>query len=200
MKAGERIAQPCAPLASGCEADNARLSVPGPTCRSGGPLLTYAPFPGWFFNGTSCVAEGPGVRESAIRCFFDPTMRTDMEFFMEFAVLAEGNLAPQPSFSEAMGPMIPYFMVIAGLFYFMILRPQTRERRQRELQLASLKRNDRVVTYSGIIGTITGFSDDNKEVTLRVDDNVKLRFLRSAIQGPLAEVSAAAETPKPGAS
>lgn len=119
---------------------------------------------------------------------------------MEFAILAEGNPAPQPSFSEALGPMVPYFLVIAGLFYFMILKPQTRERRQRELQLASLKRNDRVVTYSGIIGTITGFSDDNKEVTLRVDDNVKLRFLRSAIQGPLAEVSAAAETPKPGAS
>ncbi len=119
---------------------------------------------------------------------------------MECVVLAEGNPNPQPSFSEAMGPMIPYFMVIAGLFYFIILRPQTRERRQRELQLASLKRNDRVVTYSGIIGTITGFSDDNKEVTLRVDDNVKLRFLRSAIQGPLAEVAAAPETPKPGAS
>lgn len=119
---------------------------------------------------------------------------------MEFAILAEENPNPQPSFSEAMGPMIPYFLVIAGLFYFMILRPQTRERRQREQQLASLKRNDRVVTYSGIIGTITGFSDDNKEVTLRVDDNVKLRFLRSAIQGPLAETAAAADAAKPGAS
>ncbi|MFM9965942.1 MAG: preprotein translocase subunit YajC [Planctomycetaceae bacterium] len=119
---------------------------------------------------------------------------------MEFATLAEGNAAPPPSFSEALGPMVPYFAVIAFLFYFMILKPQSKERRLREQLLANLKRNDRVVTYSGIIGTITGFSDDNKEVTLRVDDNVKLRFLRSAIQGPLAETLAATETPKPGAS
>ena len=111
---------------------------------------------------------------------------------MEFLVLSEGNPNPQqPSFSDALGPMVPYFAVIVAMFYFMILRPQTRERRQREQQLAGLKRNDRVVTFSGIIGTITGFSDDNKEVTLRVDDNVKLRFLRSAIQGPLAETPAA---------
>lgn len=122
-----------------------------------------------------------------------------MNSFLEVALLAEGNPNPAPSFSEAMGPMIPYFLVIAFLFYFMILKPQSRERRQREQLLANLKRNDRVVTYSGIIGTITGFSDDNKEVTLRVDDNVKLRFLRSAIQGPLAEASATTEAPKPAA-
>ncbi len=100
---------------------------------------------------------------------------------------AEGAAQGAPGLGSMMMPMV----LIVFVWYFLILGPQRRERKTREQQLANLKRNDRVVTYSGIIGTITGFSDDNKEVTLRVDDNVKLRFLRSAIQGPLAETSTA---------
>ena len=112
-----------------------------------------------------------------------------MVFLRTVTLLAEGEGAAQgaPGLSSMLMPMV----LIVFVWYFLILRPQGRERKQRELQLSNLKRNDRVVTYSGIIGTITGFSDDNKEVTLRVDDNVKLRFLRSAIQGPLAETSSA---------
>lgn len=115
-----------------------------------------------------------------------------MDFLRAGALLAEADGAAQ---SPGLGGMLLPMVLIIFVWYFLILRPQGREKRQREQQLAALKRNDRVVTYSGIIGTITGFSDDNKEVTLRVDDNVKLRFLRSAIQGPLAETPS---TPEPG--
>ena len=121
-----------------------------------------------------------------------------MDFLRMVTLLADGEGAAQQA--PGLGSMMLPMVLIVFVWYFLILRPQGRERKQREQQLSQLKRNDRVVTFSGIIGTITGFSDDNKEVTLRVDDSVKLRFLRSAIQGPLAEVSAAAETPKPGAS
>lgn len=111
-----------------------------------------------------------------------------MDFLRTVTLLAEGDGAGQQA--PGLGSMMLPMVAIVFVWYFLILRPQGRERKTRELQLSQLKRNDRVVTYSGIIGTITGFSDDNKEVTLRVDDNVKLRFLRSAIQGPLAEASA----------
>lgn len=112
-----------------------------------------------------------------------------MVFLRTVSLLAEGEgAAPAaPGLASMMLPMV----LIVFVWYFLILRPQGRERKTREQQLTNLKRNDRVVTFSGIIGTITGFSDDNKEVTLRVDDNVKLRFLRSAIQGPMAEAPAA---------
>lgn len=112
-----------------------------------------------------------------------------MDFLRTVMLLAEGDGAGQQA--PGLGSMMLPMVLIVFVWYFLILRPQGRERKQRERQLSQLKRNDRVVTYSGIIGTITGFSDDNKEVTLRVDDNVKLRFLRSAIQGPLAETSTA---------
>ncbi len=113
---------------------------------------------------------------------------------------AEPAAQPQPqNFSELLRAMMPMFLMMAGLMYFMLIRPQGRERKQREALLNALKKNDRVVTFSGIIGTVTSFSNDGKEVTLRVDDNVKLQFLRSAIQGPLSETPPA-ETTKPSAS
>ena len=114
-----------------------------------------------------------------------------MDFLRTFTLLAEGEAEGAAPGATGFGSMLMPMVLIVFVWYFLILRPQGRERKQRELQLTNLKRNDRVVTFSGIIGTITGFSDDNKEVTLRVDDNVKLRFLRSAIQGPLAETPAA---------
>ena len=121
-----------------------------------------------------------------------------MDFSLVISLLAEAEpVAPPPqSLSEVLRAMMPMFLMMAGLMYFMLIRPQGRERKQREALLSSLKKNDRVVTLSGIIGTVTSFSDDGKEVTLRVDDSVKLRFLRSAIQGPLSE-SPPAETAKP---
>lgn len=115
-----------------------------------------------------------------------------MDLFPLFSVLAEGEAPGQPAtMGDAFRSMMPMLAVMAFLMYFMVFRPQSRERRDREALLANLKKNDRVVTFSGIIGTVTGFSSDGKEVTLRVDDSVKLCFLRSAIQGPLGDSSAA---------
>jgi preprotein translocase subunit YajC len=117
-----------------------------------------------------------------------------MVFLWWSPLLAEGEAANQGS--PLAGMLFPMVLIVL-VWYFLILRPQGRERRQREQTLNNLKRNDRVVTYAGIIGTITGFSDDNKEVTLRVDDGVKLRFLRSAIQGLIAEPPASTDPSKP---
>lgn len=121
-----------------------------------------------------------------------------MDFSLVISLLAEAEPAAQQpqDFGELLRAMMPMFLMMAGLMYFMLIRPQGRERKQREALLSSLKKNDRVVTLSGIIGTVTSFSNDGKEVTLRVDDNVKLQFLRSAIQGPLSD-SPPAEPAKP---
>ena len=70
---------------------------------------------------------------------------------------------------------------LVGMFlimYFMMIRPQQKQRRDREAMLSALKRGDRVVTSSGLHGTITNISDST--VTLRCDQ-VKLEFDRSAV-------------------
>lgn len=83
-----------------------------------------------------------------------------------------------------MAPMLIGFVV---LFYFIIIRPQQREQKQRLEKLNSLKKNDKVVTAGGIVGTISAFSDDGTTVTLKVDDNTRIKFTRDSIRGPLAD-------------
>ena len=71
------------------------------------------------------------------------------------------------------------FGVMFAIFYFLMIRPQQRQRQERDRMLAALKRGDKVVTTSGLYGTITGINEHT--VTLRVADQVKLEFERSAI-------------------
>jgi preprotein translocase subunit YajC len=76
---------------------------------------------------------------------------------------------------------------LVGMFlimYFMMIRPQQRQRRERETMLTALKRGDRVVTTGGLHGTITNLTDTT--VVLRCDQ-VKLEFDRSAVGRVLAQ-------------
>lgn len=86
-----------------------------------------------------------------------------------------------PEGPPAWGPL-PMLVIIFVLFYFLMIRPaQRRERAMRESINNSLKKNAEVVTSGGIIGTITHIKDNGEEVTIRIDDNAKMRVLRSAI-------------------
>jgi preprotein translocase subunit YajC len=87
------------------------------------------------------------------------------------------------------GMMFPLLLGFA-LVYFMIIRPQKREQDEREQMHAALKKNDRVLTTGGIIGTIFAIKDD--EITLKVDDKVKIKFAKTAI---IKVLGAEAETP-----
>ncbi len=85
------------------------------------------------------------------------------------------------------------FAIIAFIVYFLMIRPQGKEKKRRQEMLGMLKKNDRVITIGGIVGTVTTVRDD--EVTLKVDEssNTKITFSRSAIQrvmGATAEPAA----------
>ncbi len=75
------------------------------------------------------------------------------------------------------GPII----LMALVFYFLLWRPQKKQQQQRNEMLASLKKGDRVVTTSGIFGSITAIT--SKTITLKVSDKVEFVMLRSAVNG-----------------
>lgn len=83
-----------------------------------------------------------------------------------------------------MAPMLIMFVV---LFYVIMIRPQQKEQQERQQRLESLKKNDKVLTIGGIIGTIVDLSNDGKRVTLKVDDGTRIKFTKSSIQGPYDE-------------
>lgn len=74
------------------------------------------------------------------------------------------------------------FAVIFLMYQLLIARPQRREQAKRDDMLKQIKKNDPVVTIGGVLGTVVNLSDDGTEVTLRVDDNTRLRFRRDAIR------------------
>ena len=73
--------------------------------------------------------------------------------------------------------------MIGALFYFMILRPETKRRTDQDKMQQELKKNDRIVTIGGIHGVVTNIASDD-EVSIRIDDknDTKIRITRNAIQ------------------
>lgn len=80
-------------------------------------------------------------------------------------------------------------VLIAVLFYVLMIAPQRREQDARKSMLAALKKNDRVITIGGMIGTVA--SIDGDEVTLKFNNEVRIPFVRSSIQKVLSSGEAA---------
>ena len=78
--------------------------------------------------------------------------------------------------------------MIGLLFFFMVIRPQQRQQREREALLKLLKKNDRVLTNGGIFGVVTNVENEKNEVTLRIDEknDTKMRVQLSSIARVLA--------------
>ena len=81
------------------------------------------------------------------------------------------------AFTDLLFPLV----IVFGIFYFLVIRPSSKERRKREQQVKSLKKHAKIVTNAGIYGTVVGMDDET--VTLRVDDknNVRMKFSRAAV-------------------
>jgi preprotein translocase subunit YajC len=78
------------------------------------------------------------------------------------------------------------FVLIFGVFYFLILRPQQQKMKKHQELLAGLRRGDRVVTSGGLIGTISKIVSDG-EVQLELSENVRVRLVRATITEVLAK-------------
>ncbi len=76
------------------------------------------------------------------------------------------------------GPMIL-------IIYFMIFLPKRKEQQALTKMFAALKKGDRVLTHSGMYGEVAAIKDDI--ITLKVSDNVRIDFNKSAIQKTVEE-------------
>ena len=82
---------------------------------------------------------------------------------------------------QALSGMFPILMIF-GIFYFVLLRPQMKRQKETQAMLAKLGKGDEVITRGGIIGKITGVSDDGI-VVLELQEKVRVRIPRSFIEG-----------------
>lgn len=75
--------------------------------------------------------------------------------------------------------MVITFGLIILIFYFLVIRPQSKKQKETQKMLEALKKGDKVSTAGGIRGTVTAVKEET--VTVKVDDNTKIEFNKSAI-------------------
>lgn len=97
----------------------------------------------------------------------------------------------------SIGGMLLPMVLIFGLFYFMMIRPQQRKERERQRMIAELRAGKRVVFAGGLTGTITEARE--KTFMVEIAPRVVIEVARGAVSNVLEEGEAAVlETPKCG--
>ena len=89
----------------------------------------------------------------------------------------EGASGGGGSFLATWGMLIPLFLIM----YLLLIRPQRKRQKEHDKLLTELKKGDRVVTNSGLFGTIFAIYDDKNKVVLKIADDVKIELLKSSI-------------------
>ena len=108
----------------------------------------------------------------------------------------EGEASSEGMFSPLR--IFTLWLPMGLLFYWLLLRPQGKEKANRKNLLDSLKKNDRIVTIGGICGVVSNVREDSDEVTIKVDEatNTKLRVTRGSIARVLGDEASNQSTSK----
>ncbi len=81
----------------------------------------------------------------------------------------------------AMQPIV-MMLVMFAIFYFILIRPQVKRQKEHQAMLGKLGKGDEVITRGGLIGKITGVSDDGVCV-IELQEKVRVRIPRAYIEG-----------------
>lgn len=103
-----------------------------------------------------------------------------------------------PAFAQSLGggsPMssIAQFLpivLIFGVFYFILIRPQQQKQKQLKASLSAIKRGDRVVTAGGILGVVQKTKEGSNEIEVEIAPNVRVIVLRETISSVIKPVAA----------
>lgn len=100
------------------------------------------------------------------------------------------EINPKAQMMQTVGMMV--IMLVA--FYFILIRPQNEQRKKQEAMLKELKKGDKIVTASGILGVVMTVRD--RSVTIRSEDT-KFEVLKSAIAQVVEDFDKAEPTAAP---
>ena len=102
-------------------------------------------------------------------------------------VVAAGTPAAPPPWMQ----FVPFAVIIA-VFYFFIIRPQSKKQKEQQSFISSLKVGDQVVTQSGIFGKVKGLSE--LTIDLEIAQNTQIKILRHQVITQQSTLTAAAQT------
>ena len=97
---------------------------------------------------------------------------------MFYSILAEQT---QPGMGELLISTILPFAFVIGIMYFMMIRPQQKEQKKKDLMLSELAAGDTILTTSGFYGTVIDIQDDMVIVEFGNNKNCRIPMQRAAI-------------------
>lgn len=97
--------------------------------------------------------------------------------------------------SDLLMSVLPFILIFV-IMYFLILRPQRKQMKEREAMLSNIRRNDTVVTGGGIVGKVTKVIDD-MELEIEIAKDTKIRTVRSLVADVRVKGDAVAARKKP---
>ena len=104
-------------------------------------------------------------------------------------VIGQSGPTQQPP-GGAFSQFIPFILIFV-IFYFLLIRPQKQKQKKLQLQVDAMRPGDKVITAGGIHGLITGIK--KLSVTVKVDNNTKIQFEKSAIATVISKNSGQSE-------
>ncbi len=96
-----------------------------------------------------------------------------------FITPAYAQAAGAPGAGDFISMILP-LVLIMGVFYFLLIRPQQRKMKEHQEMLKKVGKGDTIITSGGLIGKVVKVVDDS-ELHVEVGENVKVRILRTGI-------------------
>lgn len=113
-------------------------------------------------------------------------------FFMILFIgqaMADGAAPAASSSFMSFAPML-FFI---GIIYFLLIKPQQKRAKQHKALIDSIKKGDKVVTNSGILGTVVKILND-QEILIEIADKVFVRFVKSTVSSVIGDASVSTST------
>ncbi|HEX5132738.1 MAG TPA: preprotein translocase subunit YajC [Candidatus Krumholzibacteria bacterium] len=101
-----------------------------------------------------------------------------MNFSIHNPIFAMMPADPSGAGPSPISMLLPIVGMLA-IFYFLLIRPQQKRQKEMQKMIAALGKGDRVLTASGLYGTVVGMKDDI--VVLKIAENTKVEMLKSSV-------------------
>ncbi len=103
------------------------------------------------------------------------------------AILAQAAPAAESAPQGGGANMLIFLVLMFAAMYFLMIAPQRKRQKAHQKMISELQTGDKVLTIGGMIGVITNVDNDAKTFTVKVSENTKIEFVKSAIQEKLAD-------------
>jgi len=103
---------------------------------------------------------------------------------------AQAQSAAQGQGQQGGGSLLTGFLVpmlaMIVIFYFILIRPQQKKEKERKKLLDEIQKGDKVLTVGGMYGVVVSVKPEEGKVVLKIGDNTKVEFAKSAIQSKVS--------------